>query len=242
MTSLGLGLGLSKQRPLAPAFNPMAISSMGEWFDIRTLAGTPDSDPVGSWAGRKGLYTAAATGSTRPTYVTDAGDGRGAVRFDGVDDTLQFAMTNGALWGPNGEYEFWAVVRSDGVTSAVNALIRSFGTTQTISLSCQNTPRLLWYSTNQLAFSDNVDVQDGDWHVLRYRKTASAMDFFVDGVQIATAYPGSGGAWDTGADLAFIGSGGGFDYWPGDMRHVMTFTAPLADLTAEVLTEYLTTA
>lgn len=224
-------------------FNPLSIENLGEWFDYRTLAGVGDGNPVSSWAGRKGLYTAAASGTARPTYAVNVGDGRAGLTFDGVDDALQFPLNVGDMWGPNGSYEAWFVVRNDTVGSTITTLFsQNFSVGTTINIALQpSIPRLNW-STGAIAnYSLSLDLQNSAWHVIRLTKSGANWRLFVDGVEIIFEFPSLGaGTWNTGDIPAWIG--GFSDFWQGGYRHFLSFKAPLDDDTAAALTSYLATA
>ncbi len=243
---IGIGqahtLSLAPSRPLSTPFDPLNIPALSEWFDYRTLASVGEDNPVSAWAGRKGLYTATASATARPTYAADDGDARGVVIFDGVDDNASFAMTNGSLWGPDGNYEAWFVVKSPPSVASVNNLfVSAFGVQNTAFLTQPSYPRLTWYSTSLLNVGNVVEVQDSIWHVIRFSKSPLGQRLFVDGVNIGFSYsdPG-GGSWATGDATAFIG--GSDNFWQGGFRHALCFKAPLDDATAADLTTYLTMA
>jgi len=242
---LSLSLQLNSPR-FGVSYNPLDIPSIGEWFDYRTLAGTSDGAPVGSWAGKKGLYTATAAGAARPTYAADAGDGRGALSFDGVDDNPSFAMTTEDLWGPDGNYEAWYVVKAPApVGSVINSLAVTSGT-PTINMQIQPAyTRFNWYSSGNANYGDAFDIQDDAWHVLRFTMKPSGPTTYVDGVEVGfgSDVHGFPGSWATGAGTTNIGSASyGTDVFLGYYRHFLTFKAPLSDDDAAALTSYLTTA
>lgn len=242
---LSLSLQLNSPR-FGVSYNPLDIPSMGEWFDYRTLAGTSDGAPVGSWAGKKGLYTATAAGAARPTYTANVGDGRAGLTFDGVDDSLIFAMTHGNLWGSDGNYEAWFVVKAPApVGSVINSLAVSTGA-QNINMQVQTAyTRFNWYSTSNANYGETRDIQDSAVHVVRFTMKPTGPTTYVDGVEVgfgANIY-GFPGSWATGAGTTTIGSASfGSDSWRGDYRHFLTFKAPLSDDDAAALTAYLTTA
>ena len=248
MTSLGLGLGLSKQRPLKPVDFPLTIAQMGDWLDYRTNSSVSDGSPVDAWVGRKGLLNLAATGTERPVWADDDGDGRAAVQFDGVDDAPQGTVDTALLYGVTGDFEQWFVVKGLSVGADNRNLWRSDSpsgpATQTNSIFAQTTPRLFWYipSGADLGFSNAVDIQDDNWHVVRCVRSGSTIDFMVDGVNIGTGFYTGTGTWITDVSPIYLGSGGVSQFWLGSYRHALFFTGLLDADTAAELTSYLTTA
>ncbi len=83
----------------APPTTPDTFSGLlGYWnaatsvFQEHNATTTPssNSNPVGTWvsSGTSAKFTAAASGSTRPTLITNALNSKPVVRFDGTDDAM----------------------------------------------------------------------------------------------------------------------------------------------------------
>lgn len=238
---LSLSLQLNSPR-FGVSYNPLDIPSMGEWFDYRVLAGTSDGAPVGSWEGRKGLYTAASDGTERPTFVGDAGDGKGALLFDGVNDRSYFNATNADLYGPDGYFEMWCVVKIPAsVTVDSQFFLSGFGTGTAVSAT-DNPVSTRWTFGGSGLFSylKPQDTHDDVWHVLRFVTSPGGVTWFVDGEEIGVDATLGDFSYNAGSTTAFIGNSVGT--WNGMLRHFLTFKSPLDADTAAALTSYLTTA
>lgn len=236
---LSLSLQLNSPRFGVP-YNPLDIPSMGEWFDYRSVASVGDGNPASSFAGKKGLYTATASGTERPTYVADSGDGRGALMFDGVNDKLSFYATNANLYGPDGNFEIWWVVKIPAaITAGSNFWNSGFGTGTSIALVDNPTSNRWYFGVGgQTSYGNTQGTHDDAWHVLRLVINSSGNQWYVDGVSIGANVFGSF-TWNSGSVLANIGGDGN---WTGSLRHLMTFKAPLDATTAADLTSYLQAA
>jgi hypothetical protein len=84
----------------APAFSPLDLSpalwlkaDAGTYQTSGGSAASADADPVGEWQdqGGNGRHVSQATGSRRPTLKLAIQNGLPVVRFDGVDDFLDYA-------------------------------------------------------------------------------------------------------------------------------------------------------
>lgn len=229
------------QKPLSAGFDPLAVPSIGEWFDYRSVASVGDGNPVSDWVGRAGLYTASATGTERLTYVGNAGDGRGAALFDGVNDKPSFAGTNAALLGPDGYFEVWAVVKIPVAAVASTTLFQGGFDSGTSVAFIDNPASTRWYFTigGQANYGNAEDTHDDAWHVLRFVSSSGGNDWSVDGVSVGVNTFGSF-TWNDGASTFYIGGSAGD--WNGMLRHLLTFKAPLDVDTAADLLSYLQTA
>jgi len=74
------------------AFSPSQIPGLGLWLDASAITGLGDGDALSTWndlsgAGRNGTNSGAAC----PVYKTNIVNGRPVVRFDGVDDVLNWS-------------------------------------------------------------------------------------------------------------------------------------------------------
>lgn len=222
-------------------FDPASITQKGVWFDWRTLAAVGDGNPVSTWVDRNGLYTAENSGTARPTFVADDGDGKGAVLYDAVNDNLQFAATNADLWGPDGYLEMWCVVKIPAAAAGNENFFNSAFLTGTAVSFTDNPSSTRWYFGigGQTAYGSALDTHDDTWHVMRFVNSSSGQQWWVDGVNIGTVTFGSL-SWNAGDCLGYLGGSAGA--WQGKMRHFLSFKAPLDDDTAAALTSYLTDA
>lgn len=219
-------------------FDPLEIAALGEWFDFRLLsAGLVDGDPIDSLTGRKGVYTLEQTGTARPTWAADDGDGFAAMQFDGVDDNLACTIDNYTLYGSTGSYEIWFVLKglSAGLTDR-GYWGSNFGTRATALRAITSPNRLSWLD-GAGGTSDTANIQDDQWHIVRHVSTAGQKKWVVDGVDyVVTTIPGG---WPSGVDFAKLGFDWSSNYWHGSIRHAMFFTEPLDNATAGKMATYL---
>lgn len=220
----------------------MNITELSEWFDFRTLL-LANGDPVDSWGGRRALYTLTASGTEKPMYVMDDGDGNPALQLDGVDDRMtgETAISNAALFGTTGDFEVWIVARLDTTQEIGGGYFHSTGITNQIGFYAES-PMLTTLSipTGSENVQTAIPLWDDSWHVIRLAKTGASRLVQVDGVtmyQVTT----TAGTYGTGADVLRLG-----DYFSyrmtGAYRHWLAMTAPLDDAAAAALTTYLEAA
>jgi hypothetical protein len=208
-------------------FTPLAISKLTNWWNVEDLAAVGDGNPVDTWTSNVGALAMAQTGTNRPTYVANDGDGKPKVDFDGVDDYLNVTSTNGAVYGANDSFEIWMVVK--GTSGATfTGLWTSGGITQGVSIKWQNTPRGLFYTPGgKLTISNSLNLHDDAWHTLRVTQNGATRNFYLDGTLVGNASTDSAGGWNTGSDVFKIGSTDDA-VWDGGQRHVFVFNDPLS--------------
>lgn len=243
MLGLAINKGLSMSAPEIreeeAVFDPLSISALTEWFDYRTLSAAGDGNPVSSWAGRNGLYSLVQSGTARPAYAADEGDGKASVRFDGVNDSMTCVIDNSELYGADGEFECWFVIKGTPTANIVNDFFLTAGS-PTVTFQAQPSQhRVNFYVSAQACYGNLKDVQDSEWHVIRIKRTAAGVDLFVDGASIGFNVFGSQ-AWSAGSGTAYLG--GRENFWAGSFRHALFTSSPLDDDTAAQLTSYLTAA
>lgn len=223
----------------AVPFDPMELTAMGEWWDIRTLAGLADSDPVGSWAGNKSLYTLTQTGTARPMYAADEGDGHPGVLFDGVDDSMGCVISNADLFGTTGDMEIWLVIRMPLVP--VGGIFTSTGISNQIGLlgGSPNATLPLCNGSVSITFP-TADMADNAWHVIRLMKSGARRVVAIDGQSVYDSTTSSG-PYSTGADILNLGYYFG-TYGQVRFRHFLAFTEVLSEQEALDLDTYLRTA
>lgn len=220
------------------AFDPIDISSLSEWFDYRVNGALASGDPVGSWAGKKNVYTLTASGTSRPTWTADDGDGRPAILLDGVNDALACGILNSVLFGTTGSFEFIFVAKLSSVQNNLGGYFSSTGITNQIGASAYQDTSLVFSMGGSSYFG--VALWDNTWHVIRCKKDGSRRVVEIDG---SVVYDNTtiAGPYGTGLDTLAIGEYFG-QRMTGSFRHWMAFTEPLDDATAAALTTYLTTA
>lgn len=237
MMALGLSLGL----PFGggSVWDPTAISSLTAWFDYRKLASVGNSNPISSWADNQGLYTLTQSGTARPTYASNDGDGKPAAQFDGVNDTMTASILNSALYGSTGDLEIWYRFKISSAQSVNWGTSFSWGTTNNIGVYGNSNLVIGRAPTASNDVSCTGHVVDSTWHVLRFQKSGSSRLIALDGTTIYNASTTTG-TYGTGADtLMLMWCNGG--YTAGSLRHALFFKAPLDSTTAGKLLTFLQT-
>lgn len=223
------------------SFSPLGIAKLSEWWSIDSLAAVGDGNPISSWVGEKGVYTLGNTGTARPTYDADDGDGKPSVDFDSVDDVLTQTINSFTLYGSTGNFEIWFVLKGLSAGAGFHGIYGQNFITQAMGVYASVVPNVVWRTPNlQDAISGSIDIQDDAWHILRLVRDGTAKSFYLDGVfvnTITTASP----SWSNGNDTFNLGSDAAFSgtFWNGGMRHVLFFTAPLDAGEAASMQTYL---
>lgn len=201
------------------SFSPLDIAKLSEWFSIESLAAVGDGNPISSWVGEKSLWTLGASGTARPTYEADDGDGQPAATFDAVDDKLvSTALVNTSLvFGSTGDCESWAVVRSTGDRGF-------FGTGGGAGMGSYLFGAAVYLDSPGAAerIAAASGINDGSWHVLRLAKTGARRIIQADGVTIYDASTVAG-TWTLGNLVMVLGDTGSLLFL-GAVRHLLTFT------------------
>ncbi len=207
-------------------------------FRVRADAGvTLNGGAVSQWADQSGhqRHASQGTAASQPTWVPNALNGKPVVRFDGVNDFLNFTLpingwtgmtmvlvsANHASRDPGvnqGNYAplFWDETVSWGWTYLspfqTNVVMR-FGTTQTGNLIKYNRPASLGGS-----YTLTVGIHDGTTDRL-----------YVDG-RLVMSVPGKLPAINGSVNAAYLGRGAASTFFPGDLAEVLIFSRALSDV------------
>lgn len=217
------------------SFSPLDLAALSEWFSIESLAAVGDGNPISSWVGEKGVYTLGASGTTRPTYAADDGDGLPSAQLDGVDDAMEQNINNTVLFGATGDaYEAWFVIRL--TAGATRGIFGAYGVSN--QLSAQASTSIQWNAPNgAVAVTVANDMRDDAWHVLRLNKNGTNRIIALDGVTIYNAST-TAGTYGNGADILFLGNYFG-TMMQGAVRHMLFTTDALTAPDALALQTYL---
>ena len=226
---------LAGYRQAGGGFDPEQLAALTNWWTVEDLATVGDGNPASSWTSRVGGIALANTGTGRPTYEANDGDGKASLLFDGVDDSLFLQVSNAALLGTTGDYEWWFVYRAvDSVESGLfcctdinnqnGTVVRPTNLTMSAPLGAQN----ITVSCSPLG---NV------WRIIRCAKEGARRIVELDGVSIYDAST-SAGTYGTGNDILKMG-----DYFSqylnGALRHALFFNDVLGTDEALELYDYL---
>jgi hypothetical protein len=221
------------------AFSPLDLAALSEWWKIESLSAVGNGNPISSWVGEKGVYTLTASGTARPTYVTNDGDGNPALQTDGVDDTL-LAVVNRDVMFSQTAGEQWFVIRPrslvgiqgiGGYGNAVGNYFVSFYLAATLYLDAPDN------GANRTTVSAPSGWLD-NWHVVRLVWNGTNRQIWVDGVQLVSAtkvitdIPNISQTFRIG-----VSPGAGLGVY--SYRHALTFTSLVSTADALALTAYL---
>lgn len=111
------------------AFTPPRLPGLTLWLDASGLSGS-DGDPVTTWTdlSGQGNHATQSTTAAKPTFKTNIVNGRAAVLFDGVDDSLDVPANVEALLQTSTKSVFVAVKWVTLVNSARLLTLATSGT------------------------------------------------------------------------------------------------------------------
>lgn len=240
MPALGTALGTPFCAPAA--FTPLSIPSLTEWFDYRTLASVGNGNPISSWAGSKGLYTLTQSGTARPTYAANDGDGRAAAQFDSVNDRILSTVDNYMLYGSAGNYEVWTYIKQGAPGTGTGGFVSTADYASNGVQMAANASTLLVWSPNYPGDQTLITTSllDSSWHLIRFSKQGARRIVQIDGTTVSDATT-SAGTLASGSNSLILGEWNG-NYMLGSYRQALFFNNIVDDTTAAKLTSYLLAA
>ncbi|AYN57884.1 hypothetical protein PP640_gp31 [Arthrobacter phage Faja] len=181
------------------------VPSILAWFDASTLSGA-NGQALTVWAASFGAFSFNLTPATKPTLLTNAANGKNAVRFApssyfrNTDVFGAGGLGMGAGYTQPFSFTFVARVSSDIALTGNTLLMGS--STATVRLPVQG----LTYYAN--AGSDSTifgpPVNDGTWHVVTVNFGVGGATTYIDGY-LATVAPAQVGTASLGN--LFVGPG-----------------------------------
>jgi len=233
------------------------------WLKADAITGLNDGDAVGTWSDQSGNgYDATQpTSAKRPIYKTGILNGKPVVRFDGVDDQLDFLgaaldifknVGSGNLivvcsdtnnTGGRVSHDPVAFVTGDGSTFARISI-----ETRTSSTS------IFWHRARRVDGDPGVSATfaySNGFHVLiaEAKPETNFAQLYVDGTAgTSTTYAGGAGNFSntssagvSGASGASVGcsGGGGGNFFPGDIAEVLVFQPALSAADRNAIYNYL---
>lgn len=198
-------------------------------LDATSLA-LADAAAVASWPARVGAFTPAqATGTQQPTFVIDASNGRGAVRFDGVDDVLSCPSS-----APLRPADYWAIVAAVKLPSSFAGTpflyvcdIANFATTGAYITSVG---KLALEERNNVGGQDLVasgmtGLVTGTRALIEIHWTGGQVEYWVNGVRVDTQVASGTTLKTDGAATVQIGAynTAGGQSWPGDIYELRIY-------------------
>lgn len=189
---------------------PTQVGTPIVWYAAESLSGLADNSPVASWpdSSNTGAPAEQATADKRPLYKASGGPGgRPYVVSDGSNDALKGAASS-ALELPTGDFTFVAVFKpAPGADCFVFSHVANGGDYGGYSLRVLPDGRpYIWQAANETAYGSWVpftaNLQDGNWHIVVFRRAGGLATVCIDGVAIGTypsnylySYLGPGNPW-----------------------------------------------
>jgi len=239
----------------AAAFSPLDISGLQLWLDASQIAGLNDGDAVGTWSDLSGTGNNAtqATASKKPTFKTNQINGRPVVRFDGVDDVLEYANQ---LFTFTGNASVFVVVKvSAAIAGNFPAIIADHTGSPT---SCTVCPQV--YPNSGVEFCTDVGYPGGvranstnstgtyylltvAWQDWQNHKTNGLTKIRVNqAAKTVVSYGANPASFSSGSK--FIGSFTGgiygpIDFFNGDIAELLVYQAYLSASDISQVEQYL---
>lgn len=215
------------------AVQPQSITGLNVWFRADAGLTTDSSGGISSWINQANTATSATqtTAAKRPILSGASANGKPAVRFDGVDDTLATNITSSAA----AEQTIIVVAKGQNYQSMVRF---------------QNaaTPYIVypWGNKNYIISSDNngagiaSGLVDNEWNigVARYKSgTASGMQTFRNGKLIAQRT--SAAATLPSAPLTIGAYLGSSEFAKADIAEILVYNRALTESERQGVEQYL---
>jgi len=237
-------------------WTPADLDGLAAWYDASTIDAT-NNQLLDAWADSSGNDRGGlSTGSLRPTYITDARNGKGVVRFDGAH---RFDLTNSLSVTRNvGYVSLWGVAavntKAGETTRAIVSYIIGNNATRTrrnlgVAAAAGNYRyltggrRLDADGFQSITSENNIS---NTWVIAEAEAvyTAGTRRVRVNAVDEVTAsgIQGTGNTSDTDSFVApTIGTGSASldQRWTGDMAEILTITLPLSTTDRQKLEGYL---
>lgn len=226
-------------------FAPDQLAGIRVWFKAESL-NLADNAAVASWADSSGLgiVAAQATGTQQPLYVASAINGKPAVRFDGVNDSLLFTtphldLTNKTIFVVGKARVSLNAVRLFLGNSSANYYVGGAGGNKTVTSHSNMALAQVFYSPTLLSFPS------GQFAILSYRWSVSgpsvSVSHYIGGSLSGTLsntqghHPDPFNNWSLGA----LFSGDTANCWDGEIAELIVYDTALTDANRGKVENYL---
>lgn len=223
------------------AFSPTDIAGLQLWLDASQIVGLNDGDAVATWSDLSGTSNDATQGTAaaRPIYKTAQLNGRPCVRFDGVNDLLNYPNS---IFTYTGAGTVFALVRVNATVAAgYGAVLSAWSAVDTsLNLAVQRFPdNAVEFCTDVYApggMRYNATSSTGTWYLVTWtwsdwqtHKTNGNTAIRVDGVAGTLAAYGSNpsGLTTTIRAIGAVPDGGGNGYMNGDIAALLAYDVQL---------------
>lgn len=213
-------------------FSPLSIPGLALWLDASRLT-LADLDPVTTWPdlSGNGRDASQATAAKKPTFIANGQNGKGVVRFDGVDDWLQ------ALFTLNQPTEIFSVHRYRSARVGDDTAFDG-----SVAL---NTMRLFRGDATTYGFAQmyagavgprNDAVTVEQWHLYRCLFNGASSEMSVDSGTAATGDPGAGNGGGVTLGSTAAGAAG---FGPVDIAEILLYDSALSTANRQKVEAYL---
>lgn len=233
-----LGAGPSSPTPPVPPFDPSSIAGMLIWLDSSdaatvwqnsngTTPAAADGDPVGRWSDKSGnnRHATQADGTKKPSIRLSVKNGKNAIQYDGVNDTLALSAT---LTIPRNCTVFM-VTRQ---TAAGFQMIFEAGDPDTMVGSATSGNGILVYS-NSMNFFNSTFTTVNVWRLHQYNQS-NTQQFLVSNSQSFTR-----NVTTSAIGMLNMGVRNSSSYWNGYMAEIIIYNSQLSSGNIASVTSYL---
>lgn len=222
--------------PGIASFDPSIIPGLELWLKAGRIAGLSDGAPVSTWPDLSGASNDATGGlTTRPLLKNNIINGRPVVRFDGINDILEFTDT----FGPATSTFVVARLNAAPASQTAYAPFVISGTLATGMRICVKMGGTTWGSYGQTP----GDISSGETlavatnYLLALTADASTWFLYRDGVQKAT---GAGRTSGLNGDPPAIGAEKSASrYLSVDIAEVLMFDNIISTPNRQLVEDYL---
>ena len=207
--------------------SPDTIATLKAWWKSDSLA-LSDGASVSAWSdsSNNGWTASQGTGANQPVFKTNIINGRSILRFDGSNDTL--STSDLGLSQP----DTVLLVGKQTSKSTPGRFLDAVINRQLLGLS---TSGFFDCYAGSASLNDAVD-HSGGFHILSMAFNGASSFGYVDGTQVVTGNPGSGGLGTT-----YLGSDSGSGVLNGDLAELIIYNSLLSTTNRQNVERYLST-
>lgn len=220
-------------------FTPASIANLAAWYRADALA-LANNAAVSSWPDGSGTANtlSQATGGNQPLFKTNIVNGKPVVRFDGIDDWLEYSGAPGGFGAQTGQTIF-LVAQYAVDTANLTAVTTNPGLNALHVFNGGGNPRFEGIMGAAVATVTGAIKVTSTWHytVLRFDDTSNAIECYTNGV--FQTNNNEAGAFATNTITVGRRSGGAGLYFNGDIAEVGIYSRQITAGELTNLNSYL---